>query len=94
MPLLPRRAVADTLLDCRIHLLGRDQHDGLQADSPRGIDRQRNRARGHTIWHVGDNEKIVTTVRIIKGFKPATLLRDQLLHGLTPFRPAIPEESP
>jgi hypothetical protein len=74
LTLLPRGAVADTLLHRRIHLFGRDQHDGLNADGSRRIDRQRNRTRGDTIGHVGDNEKIVTTVRIIKGLQPSPLL--------------------
>jgi hypothetical protein len=60
--LLPRRTVGDRLLHRRVYLLGRDQYDGLKLHSPRGVDRQRDRRGGDTIWHVGNNEKIVATI--------------------------------
>ena len=63
--LLPRRTVGDRLLHRRVYLLGRDQHDGLQLHSPRGVDRQGERRGRDAIRHVGNDEKIIAPIGII-----------------------------
>ena len=88
-PLLSRGTVGDGLLDRRIHLLGRDQHDGLKLHSSRGIHRQGGRGGGHTIRHVGNDEKIVAAIGIIKGFEGTPEGLHQMCDRFAPFRPAL-----
>jgi hypothetical protein len=90
--LLARGTVGDRLLHCRVHLLGRDQHDGLKLHGPRGGDRQGERRGGDTIRHVGNDEKIVAAIGIIKDFEGAPEGLDQLRYRFTPFRPTLAED--
>src|SRR4029450_1400315 len=88
-PLLPRRTVGDGLPYRRIHFLRRNQHDGLKLHRTRGVHRQGERGGGHTIRHVGNDEKIVAAIGIIKGFEGAPESLYQLCYCFAPFRSTL-----
>src|SRR4029450_10531942 len=70
-PLLPRRTVGNGLPYRRIHFLRSNQYDGLKLHRPCSVKRQGERGGGHPIRHVGNDEKIVAAIGIIKGFEGA-----------------------
>ena len=66
------RPVRDALLHRRVHLLRRDQHNGLKLDGPGGVDHQGGRRSRDAIRHVRNDEKIVAPIGIIKDFEGAS----------------------
>jgi hypothetical protein len=53
------RPVRDALLHRRVHLLRRDQHNGLKLDGPGGVDHQGGRRSRDAIRHVRNDETLL-----------------------------------